>query len=664
MRRPLGCLTGTALIAAMLATLLLVGFVVATGNGIFSPGHLAATSRSEVLGGATSHADLEARCEACHAQPLGSLRMADKCLACHTAVKEELAKGDGFHGRFSTTDECRACHTDHGGTDGTLTLADPTGFPHEKTGFSLVAHPVNGSGASFHCADCHTQTVTKFVPQTCETCHAEKDQPFMTAHVEAFGLGCRACHDGIDTYGKDFTHETWPLAGKHAEATCVACHKGATTPEALRATETTCAGCHARDDVHEGRLGSACADCHNPSTWTEAAFDHNVTRFKLTGKHMQVECLQCHVNRQWTGLGLTCEACHSVDDPHDGQFAQSCSSCHTTTGWQDVTFDHSTTRFKLAGAHARTDCVKCHVNGKYKDTPMTCVACHKADDAHKGSLGTDCARCHRVTAWQDVTFDHNQTRFKLTGAHTDTACRACHVGGIFKGTPSTCYACHKGDDKHAGAYGTSCGSCHATKTWSGATFDHATTGFPLVASHRSVACRACHVGGIYRGTPKTCYACHKADDAHDGSMGTNCAACHRPTDWDDVTFNHANTDFPLTGAHRSVACASCHRNNTYTGTPTACSACHTKPTTHQPSAFSGCQACHSTVAWTPATFNATHTFPMTHRNAGGVCTKCHTGSWAVYSCARCHSDSSMTREHSGISGFTLTTCARCHPRGG
>ena len=729
MRRPLGCLTGTALITAFLATVLFVGLAAATGGAIFSPGTLNAATTGDPVGGIHAHADLAGRCDACHAQPGSGVRMADKCLACHSSVKTELDTNGGFHGRFATTDECRSCHTDHRGTDASLTLADPTGFPHEKTGFALVTHPVSGAGGRFHCADCHTTTVTRFTAQTCAGCHTERDATFMASHTEAFGSDCRTCHDGLDTYGHTFNHETWPLSGKHAEASCAACHKGSTTPAALRSTPTTCVACHQQDDVHKGRMGTECQSCHNSRTWTEAAFDHSTTRFALTGRHMQVECLKCHVNRQWTGLGTTCEACHSVDDPHNGQFAQGCASCHATSDWHDITFDHATTGFKLAGAHLRAACSSCHANGRYKGTPTTCVACHKQDDAHDGALGSDCARCHTATTWQDTTFnhdstgyklvashakaacrachvgnvfkgtstkcvschrgddkhngtlgtncavchkpttwadttfDHDTTAFKLTGAHTSAACRSCHVGGVYKGTPTTCYACHKADDKHNGQYGTNCASCHTTRSWSGATFDHSRTAFPLVASHRTVACAACHVGGIYKGTPTTCYACHKADDAHNGTNGTNCATCHTPTTWGNVSFNHAATRFPLTGAHTGVACASCHKNNVYTGTPTSCSACHTKPSTHQPSAFLNCASCHTTTAWRPATFNATHTFPRSHGGAGGVCTTCHAASWASYSCARCHSNSSMTSHHSGISNFTLTTCAVCHPTG-
>jgi hypothetical protein len=167
----------------------------------------------------------------------------------------------------------------------------------------------------------------------------------------------------------------------------------------------------------------------------------------------------------------------------------------------------------------------------------------------------------------------------------------------------------------------------------------------------------------YRGTPTTCYACHKADDAHDGRFGKDCSACHSTTSWKGARVDHSRTAFPLTGAHKTVSCRSCHRNNTFSGTPTACSACHKKPSTHQPAGFTGCKQCHSTAAWKPAKFNLAHSFPMNHRNANGVCTNCHVGSWAVYTCSKCHSNAKMNEHHKEVPNYSLTTCVKCHPKG-
>jgi len=103
--------------------------------------------------------------------------------------------------------------------------------------------------------------------------------------------------------------------------------------------------------------------------------------------------------------------------------------------------------------------------------------------------------------------------------------------------------------------------------------------------------------------------------------------------------------------------------NVFEGTPTACSACHGKPSTHEPRAFSACASCHTTRAWRPADYDAPHAFPMSHRNADGVCSRCHPATWASYSCASCHSNATMDEHHKEVAGYSRTTCAKCHPTG-
>ena len=42
----------------------------------------------------------------------------------------------------------------------------------------------------------------------------------------------------------------------------------------------------------------------------------------------------------------------------------------------------------------------------------------------------------------------------------------------------------------------------------GRDFNHMTTGFPLLGGHATAACETCHVGGVFKGTPKNCDGCH------------------------------------------------------------------------------------------------------------------------------------------------------------
>jgi hypothetical protein len=529
MARPLGCLTGSALIAAGLATAVILAISVATGNGIYSPGELSA-ARGTVRGGVASHAELGSRCEACHAAAWSGERMADRCLFCHTEVRDEISTRAGLHGRVAAG-ECRDCHTDHHGPNASLTVIDLATFPHDQLGFSLRAHLISTASVRTTCEDCHPGSLTAFAVSSCATCHQRLDAPYMTEHEADFGSGCLGCHDGLETYGKAFGHTSFPLTGGHAGRTCQACHRGATTLVTLKSAPTICVDCHQADDIHAGRLGASCVDCHTPASWAGATLDHDRTRFPLTGKHVGQACTACHVGDQWTGIGLTCQACHENVDPHHGQFAADCVTCHATTGWADVTFDHATTGFALTGGHAAPACAACHPNGRFAGTPTTCVGCHRADDAHGGSFGTNCGACHRATTWSDATFDHSKSAFPLTGAHASVSCQGCHVGGVFKGTPTACVSCHARPTSHTTGFNNLCGSCHSTK------------------------------------------------------------------------------------------------------------------------------------AWTPASFNAPHSFPMNHGGAGGVCSRCHPTSYAAWTCTKCHSNTSMASQHAGVSGYTATGCLNCHPTG-
>ncbi|HPG07008.1 MAG TPA: hypothetical protein PKY06_08690, partial [Saprospiraceae bacterium] len=140
------------------------------------------------------------------------------------------------------------------------------------------------------------------------------------------------------------------------------------------------------------------------------------------------------------------------------------------------------------------------------------------------------------------------------------------------------------------------------------------------------------------------------------------------TAWQPATFDHNKTDFPLTGAHTSVACAQCHTNG-YAGTPTACVSCHqddynsTTDPNHKSANFpSDCTACHTTNAWTPASFNHDgQYFPIysgKHRNVWDACSECHTNqnNYAVFDCIHCH-----RRDHHQDRGSA--GCYECHPRG-
>jgi len=139
-----------------------------------------------------------------------------------------------------------------------------------------------------------------------------------------------------------------------------------------------------------------------------------------------------------------------------------------------------------------------------------------------------------------------------------------------------------------------CQACHSTREWKDlARFNHAQTNFPLLGSHRAVACIDCHKAPAmelnmrrvdFTKTPVNCGDCHQNPHADQfGTRATNCAACHDSNKWKPSHFDHDMTGFPLKGGHEDVACSACHTlrkpvNDSlvlfYKPTPKACDACH------------------------------------------------------------------------------------------
>ncbi|MEP7133711.1 MAG: cytochrome c3 family protein [Chloroflexota bacterium] len=574
--RRLTFLTTTSIFAAVIAALLIVASALTMGGSMYSPGALNAIP-GNVLGGVASHADIAGNCKACHVAPWEADTMDDRCSTCHVDVAAEMKDPASVHGRMMQIDpkaQCRTCHPEHKGSDALLTVLEGWQFPHDVARFKLKSHQLTAKKEPFLCADCHGNDVTKFDQLTCRECHITMDMAFMVEHQVAFGENCLECHDGVDRFGKDFDHNKFAfmLNGKHAAVKCAQCHVQTTTISDLRLTSQVCFACHAKDDPHQGSLGTDCVACHSPEGWKPSSFDHNLSDFKLTGAHGQVVCEKCHVNGVFKGTPKDCFSCHNQIDPHMGQFGTACEKCHTTDAWKPAQFDHNLTGFRLIGSHKNVDCKACHVNGVYKNTPQDCFACHAARDAHQGQFGKNCGACHQPTKWSDATFDHSKTAFPLIGKHMNQACAACHTNGIFKGTPKDCFACHAKNDKHNGELGTNCSTCHMPTGWKNVTFDHNSSAFPLTGKHATVVCSQCHQSGRYK-IPTDCAACHSEPVFHAGAFGTNCAQCHTTADWASAPF--PGTHFTALGQnfldHHGATCKTCHTTTVHDFT---CLACH------------------------------------------------------------------------------------------
>lgn len=376
-------------------------------------------------------------------------------------------------------------------------------------------------------------------------------------------------------------------------------------------------------------------------------------------------------------------------------FSTNCTTCHTLDlDWMPAEYLQHDNLFPIySGSHnGEWDaCIDCHLNPN-DFSEFTCTTCHErneTDGDHDDVNGyvyssPACLACH-PTGDEDDNFDHNRTRFPLRGAHTGVDCIECHANG-YTGTPTDCAACHTADfnsakdpDHVASGFSMECQVCHTETAWEPAIFDHDETDFPLRGGHIGVDCIECHTDG-YAGTPTDCVACHQADydqttnpDHKTSGFNTDCVVCHAETTWIPATFDHDNTNFPLTGAHITVDCIECHADG-YVGTPTDCAACHqldfdnsTNPNHKKLGLSADCVSCHTTEPnWMPARFDIHDQFYAlngAHAAIKNDCATCHNGDYnnTPNTCFSCHqSDYNNANNPNHRSAGFPTDCESCH----
>jgi hypothetical protein len=265
---------------------------------------------------------------------------------------------------------------------------------------------------------------------------------------------------------------------------------------------------------------------------------------------------------------------------------------------------------------------------------------------------------------------------------------------------AACTSCHR--DPHAGALGTDCARCHNTAGWlqiAGDRFDHDKTRYPLEGKHAKVACAQCHGGGRRKPAFSACTDCHR--DVHGGERLarpelTACESCHTVFGFAPANYTltrHADSRFPLRGAHRAVACSGCHEPVADTGqledlyaraadlapAHDSCTDCHRDPHRGQttaltgPAGRSGCLVCHDDNTWRTPRFDHSATrFALDGAHARAACTKCHKPERegdavdipfrdTVADCAACHEDVHRGQFADRRTPQTgLVGCARCH----
>ena len=146
-----------------------------------------------------------------------------------------------------------------------------------------------------------------------------------SAHAKFEGISnCTKCH----------------VLGKQVQVSkCLDCHTE------IKKLMDSNRGYHAGSEVK----GKNCWSCHSEHhgrnfriiNFNRDGFDHSKAGFRLTGKHAEIKCDDCHkqefiqmqevIARKNTLLGLkeTCKSCH--EDIHRGSLGNKCSNCHNTT---------------------------------------------------------------------------------------------------------------------------------------------------------------------------------------------------------------------------------------------------------------------------------------------------------------------------------------------
>ena len=396
-------------------------------------------------------------------------------------------------------------------------------------------------------------------------------------------------------------------------------------------------------DARQGRCALCHSEHHGP-TFTlvnrqsfaiagvadKREFDHGLVGVAMEGRHLELTCVECHEHadaalvpageHRFLGLSRECATCHQ--DPHEGRMRQSCTNCHSQTGFDEQHFDRHEEFFPRRGRHAEAACVECHelgspdsietkMDGTGSRDVRACRSCHESPHRREFVKGAallaevrvkdSCALCHdpehagfRETEAPPSNAQHANSGFLLEAPHDQLDCAECHQPEIteyarrYPGrSADDCASCH--GDPHGGQFegdafaSAGCLSCHERLRFEPHSFtaqDHATAAIELSDRHGELECSSCHADPegeaprVFRGTPSRCEGCH--EDAHRdffrpharellATPEGSCATCHSTHAFRGsarADFEHQRwTDFELSGAHAQSRCESCHRRS-------------------------------------------------------------------------------------------------------
>lgn len=277
---------------------------------------------------------------------------------------------------------------------------------------------------------------------------------------------------------------------------------------------------------------------------------------------------------------------------------------------------------------------------------------------------------------------------KVVEAHKkyESECQRCHNKLASKSETKLCLDCHKRvavdvrykKGFHGKAPGIRTGECRTCHTehigrngdilkFDPYTFNHQYTDFPLEGAHAQVQCKTCHKEKLkYRDASTKCVQCHRKENPHGDRLKKlnkefqSCSTCHTTQRWQEMKFKHKNTDFNLTGKHRSIPCQSCHKNDIYRDTIKTCYGCHQINDIHKGSQGKKCQQCHGTQSWKKIAFDHDRKtkFPLRGKHKPLECQSCHKGDpkrvKTKKECVSCHRQDDIHTTRYG------RKCEKCH----
>lgn len=505
--------------------------------------------------------------------------------------------------------------------------------------------------------------------------------PVTAAHalVEelAGGTSCSSCHGGVFSGMTDSCLECHAPIADQLEA-----DEGLHGLLIEQAEAERCALCHSEHHGAEFALVNA-ASFSRAGIPDPTAFDHAALGFEMKGRHLELDCAECHVNadvdvlpegeHRFLGLDPSCVRCH--EDPHEGRMVRDCSDCHSQSSFEELHFVRHDRRLALVGGHRGQDCRTCHAEDDERSlealarglrgrAPRDCATCHEsphtdafvAKVAERRGLGqgASCATCHL----------ESHTQFHGDGAPEELSQREQRRRSqrLAKGAPRP---------------------AHPTSLFLADQVLprlHAASGFGLKAPHDGLDCSVCHDPGLAEfdarhpgRRPGACSACH--DDPHGGQFeagrfaGRECTACHARTHFEPHEFDverHAKTAFPLLDSHATTDCASCHlvpdrgfgdilEPRVFRGTEGRCEDCHEDAhmgafesalsALAAPSTAGSCAECHLSTSFDEVLLEALGAGAGADARGAG-----------------------MPFEHARWTGFTVQgahaqgSCEACHPR--